>query len=474
MKIALVTSEVTPFSKTGGLADVCGALPAELEKAGHEVVVISPLYRGVRAHGPERAPFRLRVPVGRVVDAGVARLGRHWFIDHEPFYDREGLYGSAEGDYEDNAARFTLLARGAMELLGAIGFEPDVVQAHDWQAGLVPVYMRTIYADEFAQAKSVMTIHNLGYQGVFWHLDMPVFGLDWSLYNWRQLEFYGKVNLLKGGIVFADAITTVSPTYAKEIQTKAFGCGLEGVLAERADRLSGILNGIDMAEWDPSADPHLPATFSSKDPAGKAACKKALQARMKLPPRDDAPVIGFVGRLVEQKGVDLLVRAAEFLAQLDLQVAILGSGEARFQGPLQRLGALYGEKLSVEIAFDAALAHLIEAGSDFFVMPSRYEPCGLTQMHSLRYGAVPIVRRTGGLADTVEDGKTGIVFENYSSDALVEAVERALSLWAKPKDYAKVQRAGMKVDSGWPQRAAEYVELFERITGAGSRRRRKG
>ncbi len=463
MRIAVVTSEVAPFSKTGGLADVCAALPAEFEKAGHDVIVISPLHISARKHGVQSSPLRVRVPLhGGTIEAGIAQSGRHWFLEHEGFFNREGLYGTPEADFPDNATRFAFLARGAMELLKALNWRPDIVHSHDWQSGLAGVYLRTVYRDAFPRTRAVFTVHNMAYQGLFWPLDLPVFGLDWSLFNWKQLEFFGKFSFLKAGLVFSDAITTVSPTYAKEIATPELGCGMEGVIRERARFVHGILNGIDAEEWDPKTDKHLPATYSARSLTGKAKCKAALQKRLNLPVTP-APLLGFVGRLAEQKGIDILVRAAEYFTQLDMQFAILGAGEARFREPLERLGRLYPEKLSVTIAFDDALAHLVEAGSDFFVMPSRYEPCGLNQLYSLRYGAVPIVRRTGGLADTVVEGKTGIVFESFSTEGLVEAIERALVLYDEKKRFQAVQREGMKQDFSWSRSAKTYLELFERV-----------
>ncbi|MBI2930026.1 MAG: glycogen synthase GlgA [Planctomycetes bacterium] len=464
MRIGIVTPEVAPFSKTGGLADVCGALPVEFARLGHEVAVISPLYRSARAHGLDPTPLRVRVPLGsNGVEASVFRSGHHFFIDHPPFYDREGFYGTARGDYEDNAARFTLLSKGALELLRALDWRPDVLHVHDWQTALVPVYVKTRAKDAFAGVKTVLTVHNLAYQGLFWHLDMSLFGLDWSLFTWKQLEFYGKVNLLKGGLVFADAVTTVSPTYAREIQTPELGGGLDGVLRERASSVVGILNGADYSVWDPSTDRHLAANYSPQAMQGKARCKEALQRRARLPVRPDAPIFAMIGRLVQQKGFDLVVEAAELLVQLDVQIVLLGSGDPRFLLPLQRLGRLYGDRLSMEVAFDEAYAHQIEAGADFFIMPSRFEPCGLNQLYSLRYGAVPVVRRTGGLADTIVDGKTGIVFDAYETEALVEAMQRALALYADRSRYRAVQRAGMEQDFSWSVSARKYLELFERL-----------
>jgi len=456
MRIAVVAPEVAPFSKTGGLADVCGALPGEFARAGHEVIVVSPGYRCVRQHAVDATPHAVR-------GAKLLRSGIHWFLEHES-YDRDGLYGTAQGAYADNAARFALLCRGALDLLKALDWRPDVVHVHDWQASLVPIYMRTIEAEAFADVPSVITVHNLAYQGVFWHLDMPLFGLDWSLYNWKQLECHGKVNLLKGGIVFADAVTTVSPTYAKEIQTPEQGHRLDAVLRERAGALHGILNGVDIATWDPWSDPHIAANYTSRDLEPKRRCKAALQKRSGLP-ESDVPLFGFVGRLAEQKGIDLLVEAAEYMVHLPLQAVILASGEERYEEPMRRLAQLYPEKFAIEIAFDEPTAHRIMAGADWLLQPSKYEPCGLTQMYALRYGTPPIVRRTGGLADTVEDRKTGLLFEDYSPEALLGAVEWAVAFYSDPETYGRLQREGMKRDFSWGASAAKYLALFEGLRG---------
>jgi starch synthase len=480
MKVAAVASEVVPFSKTGGLADVAGALPGALARLGVEVVTVTPLHRSARRHALEKTGLVVRVPVGdATVEAAVYRSGSVYFLEHDPYFDRDGLYGTPAGDYPDNASRFVFLARAALELLRQLG-RPDVIQAHDWQAGLVPIYVKTLYAEAFAGTRSVFTIHNLAYQGVFWHLDMPLTGLDWSHFTWRGLEFFGKLSFLKAGLVHADALTTVSPTYAREIQTPEFGCGLDGVLRERAASLHGILNGVDYAEWDPERDPHLAARYSASDLEGKERCKAALQKRCGLPARPDVPLVGMIGRLSEQKGLDIFLEAADALAQQDLQFVILGSGDRRYREAVERVGDRYRNKVSVHVAFDNALAHQIEAGSDLFLMPSRYEPCGLNQIYSLRYGAVPVVRATGGLADTVVDGVTGFTFGPYAAGALLEAVGRARAAYADRALWGRIQREGMKQDFSWDASARRYAELFRSLAaparkpgapGAGPRRR---
>ncbi len=466
MRIAIVAPELVPFSKTGGLADVAGALPGAFAALGADVLTVSPLHRAVRKHRLERDPRRIRVPLGgSTVEGGVARAGNAWFLEQDEFFDREGLYGTAQGDYTDNAARFAFFCRGALELLVQLG-APDVVHVHDWQSGLVPIYLKTLYADRFPRTRSVLTIHNLAYQGLFWHWDMPLTGLDWKHFNWRELEFYGKLSFLKAGLVFADALTTVSPTYAREIQTEELGCGMDGVLRERAGRLQGILNGVDYAEWDPQIDRHLAAPYGPAAPAGKARCKAALQARCGLAARPETPLVGMIGRLTEQKGIDILLPALETLAAEDLQLVILGSGDKRYQEPVVKLGARFPGKISVNIAFDNSFAHQIEAGSDMFLMPSRYEPCGLNQIYSLKYGTVPVVRSTGGLADTVEDGATGFAFREYAPEALVGAVRRALAAYADRKAWRKMMLAGMALDFSWTASARRYLGLFESLVGA--------
>ncbi len=460
MRIALVSPEIAPFSKTGGLADVSRSLPRALAALGAEVATVSPLYRSAKDHAPESLPLRLRVPLGAgVLEAGVARSDRDYFIGQDAFFDRDGLYGTPQGDYADNSSRFIFFCRAALELLRELG-PPDVIHVHDWQGGLVPAYLRTIHAGSFPRTRSVFTVHNLAYQGIFNPGDMDLTGLDWKHFNWRELEYHGKINFLKAGLVYADAVTTVSPSYAREIRTPELGCGLDGVLRERSASLRGILNGADYSEWNPETDPHLAANYSARSLAGKAKCKAALQRRCGLPVRPGVPLAGMVGRLAEQKGIDLLLEAARALSEEDLQVVLLGMGDQYYQDAVLFLGTRYPGKFSVHVAFDEALAHQIEAGCDLFLMPSRYEPCGLNQIYGLRYGTVPVVRATGGLTDTVEDGVTGFVFGDYTAGALLSAVRRALAAYGRPGEWRKMIRAGMRMDYGWERSARRYLDLY--------------
>lgn len=463
MKVLLVAPEVAPFSKTGGLADVVGSLPAVLESQGVEVTTISPLYRSVKRFFPRREPYRLRVQLGsETAEGAVARSGRHWFVEHDGFFDREGLYGTPQGDYGDNSRRFAFFCRGVLEFIRQQG-APDVIHAHDWPCGLIPACLRTLYARDLPAVRTVFTVHNLAYQGIFPPWDMALTGLDGSRFNSRELEFYGRVSYLKAGLVFADAVTTVSPTYAREIQTERMGCGLHGVLRERASAVHGILNGVDYVEWNPETDPLLAANYSARSLSGKAECKAALQRRCGLPVRPRVPLAGVIGRLAEQKGIGLLLRSADALVAEGLQVVLLGSGDQHLQDEVLGLSARHPGKFSVHVAFDTDLAHRIEAGCDLLLMPSLYEPCGLNQIYSLRYGTVPVVRATGGLADTVEDGRTGFVFREYSVEAFVGAVRRALAVYGDDRRWRAMMRAGMSRDFSWGASARRYRELYESL-----------
>ncbi len=476
MKVAFITPEVAPYSKTGGLADVCGALPDALAALGVEGCVVTPGYRCTKSVPSEPFAAAIKIRVGDTeIEPTVRRAGRVFFVDHDPYFDREGLYGTANGDYKDNAARFVLFSRAAMELLCRVAV-PDVLHVHDWQSGLIPIYAQTLYRKACEKTKSVFTIHNLAYQGLFWHWDMPLTGLDWQHFNWKELEFFGKISFIKAGIVFADAITTVSPTYAKEIQTSELGCGLDGVLRERDTALRGILNGIEVSEWNPETDPRLPARYSARAISGKAQCKAALQEKCGLAILPETPLVGMIGRLAEQKGIDLFLAAVEELLKEEVQFVILGSGEPRYQEALGAVARKQPERVSVQVRFDDALAHLIEAGSDIFLMPSRYEPCGLNQIYSLRYGTVPIVRATGGLADTVvpvtpetqrKGTATGLMFSEYAPSALVGAVRDALGLYRDKKAWKKLVATGMKQDFSWNRSAKEYLGLYESLVRKG-------
>ena len=482
MRILFVSAEAVPYAKTGGLADVAGTIPRWLEGMGQEIRLVMPYFRQAReraANEVEDLGVKLSVPLGG--ETVTARLLRTmmpgstvpvWFIDQPELYDREQLYGTPEGDYTDNARRFIFYARAVLAAAKALDWAPDVYHCNDWQAALIPVYLRCLLdADPFYQgARSLLTIHNLAYQGLFAAKAFPLTGLDERHFNWRELEFHRKLNLLKGGLVHADLLSTVSTRYAKEIQTEEFGCGLGGVLAGRADDLFGIINGIDYAVWDPQDDPHAPANYSPDDLTGKAVCKRALQRECGLP-ESDVPLVGMISRLDKQKGLDLIVEAFDELMELDLQFVLLGTGNEEYHKQFEAFAGKHRGRFSANITFDNALAHRIEAGSDMYLMPSRYEPCGLNQLYSLRYGAVPIVRKTGGLADTIanctptalaKETANGFSFESYKSRALLAAVKRAVKLFADRRAWRRLMLAGMRQDWSWRRSALKYLELYER------------
>jgi starch synthase len=429
----MIGSEAVPFAKTGGLADVLGALPSALGRLGWQVTLALPRYRGVDAGTlVEQFP----VVVGgypadvRFFDAPLADGARALLVDCPALYDRAGLYGVDNTDYPDNPLRFAVLVRAALEMAARRSTPPSVVHAHDWQSGLAPVYLKTLYAAHpiLGGLPSVFTIHNLAYQGIADAQWLPRLDLPWDLFTIDQLEFWGKISLLKGGITNAEIISTVSGTYAKEIQTPEFGFGFDGILRNRAADLEGILNGIDVERWDPSRDPFLPKPFDAEDLAGKVEAKREVLAQYGLPV-DAAtmgrPLVGMISRMVDQKGFDLMASVAADLPGLDATFVVLGTGEARYQDMWKRLAVEHPNRIGARIGFDEPLAHLIEAGADIFLMPSRFEPCGLNQMYSLRYGTVPVVRAVGGLADTVQDysprraTSTGFVFRDYAGPALL-------------------------------------------------------
>jgi starch synthase len=459
MKIVMVASEVVPFAKTGGLADVAGALPLALEKQGQDVIIIMPGYKAVH---------NLKTPVIKKFQEGVsyATIGKNirvYFIDNENFFGRDQLYGEKTGDYKDNLDRFSYFARKALELLKVIKFKPDIVHCHDWQSALVPVYLKTTLAEDpfFNSTRTVFTIHNIGYQGLFSKDQLPKTGLDWGVYNSEMLEYYDQINLLKGGIVFSDVINTVSDTYSKEIQTKEFGFGMEGILNKRKDDLYGIINGLDYAIWDPSTDNKISENFSSKDLAGKTAAKSDLQKLSKLPVKATVPLFGIVSRLAQQKGFDILAEGIDAICKMDLQLVILGTGDQKYHDILEAMVKKYPKVISLHIKFDDALAHKIYAGSDIFLMPSKYEPCGLGQMISLRYGTVPLVFKTGGLADTV-NGQNGYVFDKYSKDELIKTIKKAVKDFKARKAWQDLMLRGMKCNFSWSAQSKKYIELYEK------------
>ena len=395
-----------------------------------------------------------------------------FFVENDRFFDRDYLYGTPAGDYPDNLERFSFFSRAVFELLAHLHLEPAVLHCHDWQTALIPIYLHWLPAlrERFPRTATLLTLHNLGYQGIFPPEIFPVLGLPTEAYRTEGLEFWNRINLLKGGILAADSLTTVSRKYAAEIQTKEFGFGLEGVLAGRRRDLTGILNGVDYREWDPATDPHLPANFGPGDTAGKRACKEDLLKIFALPPAfQTLPVIGMVSRLAEQKGIELLAEAIPGLMLRDLALVILASGDERYQKLLGGLARAYPERLRVRLGFDHNLSHRIEAGSDLFLMPSRYEPCGLNQIISLKYGTIPIVRATGGLEDTVEafDPLTGrgngFKFTEYQAADLIHEVNRALQVFADPPNWKKLIANAMASDFSWKNPAREYLELYERL-----------
>jgi len=463
-RVLMVASEAAPFVQTGGLADVMGALPAALAKRGEEVAVVLPRYRSALIPSSERIWHQMPLQVGPhtftvAIDQVVRNGARYLFVDCPQLYDRPGIYNENNIDYPDNHIRFALLNQAAIGIARYI-FHPHVFHAHDWQAGLLAPYLRSTLAGDptFFGTKCILTIHNLGYQGNFWAVRMEEIGLDPVLYHTEGLEFNGMISFLKGGIVFSDAVNTVSPTYAYEIQTPEYGFGFDGLLRSRAHKLHGILNGVDYTVWNPQSDQYLPARFSAADLTGKAVCKRALLAELGLPIHMDRPLIGIVSRFADQKGFDLLAEVAEN----DAAFAILGSGERRFEDMFRHFAAERPDKFGVRIGYDTALAHRIEAGADMFLMPSRYEPCGLNQIYSLRYGTVPIVRATGGLDDTV-DSATGFKFGAYSPRALAGAIGEALHAWQFRERWTERMRLGMSRDFSWESSAAQYQKLYAEV-----------
>ncbi len=477
MRVAMAASEVTPFAKTGGLADVLGALPVSLAQLGVETSVILPNYGFIEhlRYGIAPTGITLDVPVSsRGVSAQVFHTRIKDAVDvyllgADRYFARPGLYGDG-GDYADNAERFTFFSRAVLTLLQHLG-TPDVLHCHDWQTGPALAFLRGDAAryPDLQSAKTVFTIHNLGYQGRFWQQDWHLLNLDPRYFSPSYMEFYGDINFLKTGLVFADALTTVSPTYAQEIQTPELGYGLDGVLRARRADLSGILNGIEDEEWNPATDTLIAATYSRRRRTGKSFCKRSLQMEMGLPAERTVPVIGMVSRLASQKGFDLLEASFAELMQRGVQLVILGSGEARYQDFLRAQVGRYPQQVAVRIGFDNALAHRIEAGSDLFLMPSQYEPCGLNQLYSLRYGTIPVVRATGGLDDSVCDphenlaAATGFKFSAYDPQALLTCIDRALTAYRQPKQWGRLLNNAMRRDFSWTASARAYHELYRRL-----------
>ena len=505
MNILFATSEAVPFCKTGGLGDVCGSLPREVAKLGHRPTMILPAFRQVMSSGQPIEPtgITFEIPMGRKQVTGQLLRSQLpdadvpvYLVQQDDYYDRPQLYGEAGEDYRDNCERFSFFSRAVLEAILLLDLNTDVIHCHDWCVALIPVYLKTLFNERppFDQIASLYTIHNLAYQGNFWHWDMALTGIDWKYFNWRQMEFYGNLNFMKSGIAFADAISTVSPTYAREIMRPPLSCGLEGSLQHRRNDLFGILNGADYSDWNPATDPFLDGNTydASNYETGKLACKVALQQTMGLPSNADVPVLASVGRLADQKGFDLIARVMQqwvqrsqdpagdhagghagtegHARQYDAQWVILGTGDPKYHQVLGRLAADHPEKIAVQLDFSNRLAHQIEAGADMFLMPSQYEPCGLNQIYSLKYGTVPVVRATGGLADTVVDTQaetlasgtaTGFSFTEYTALALSDTLERACAVYADKPVWRQLIETGMQQDWSWSQSAHRYIELYD-------------
>ena len=487
LQILFVTPEVTPFARTGGLGDVSSALPKALSALGHDVRIVMPLYQAVRDQGVPltQALADVHVPHGlgpRTMQvwqtalhappsrANTVRTLPVYCIEQDGYFARPGLYGNEAGDYPDNAERFAFFCRAVLELMPALNWWPEVLHCHDWQTALLAAYKRFLpgLAPQWYDTPLIYTIHNLAYQGLFPASMMPLTGLPPTLFHPEGLEFYGHLNLMKAGLLYADALTTVSPSYAEEICSPEFGMGLEGVLGMRRSVLHGILNGVDYAVWNPESDPAIAASYTAAALLGKVACKAALLQRYDFPEDLETPIIGIISRLVAQKGVDILVAALDRLLGMDVRFAILGTGEPQYQEQLVSQARAHPRRMGVRLGFHDELAHQIEAGSDCFLMPSRFEPCGLNQLYSMRYGTIPIVRATGGLRDTVipyraDTGEgTGFVFQEPTAEALFQAVQTALTTYANRTAWQQLIRNAMAQDFSWEQSAKQYLNLYQR------------
>ncbi len=483
VKTLIATSEAAPLASTDGLGDVCGALPKALAKLGHNVRVFLPAYRSALGQDLPitRTDVRLEIPIGTKVVRGAVLLTRLpgsevpvYLVEQHEYFDRDGFYGENGTDYRDNCERFVFFCRAVLESIRQLKLDVDLLHCHDWQTALIPVLLRAERSGTpgCEQPASLMTIHNMAYQGRFWHWDMLQTGLDWKYFNWKQLEYYGDLNLLKGGLVFADAINTVSPTYAEEIQLPPLGCGLENVLRYRRDVLSGILNGIDEEIWNPATDPHLAATYElGSYVQGKARCKAALQAELGLPQDTGVPVLAFVGRLEEQQGVDFMLELArDWVAHRNVQWVILGTGQPEYHQQLARLAKESPQRVAVHFALNEPLAHRVEAGADIFLMPSRFEPCGTNQLQSLKYGTIPVVHATGGLADSIvncsdsslADGSAnGFSFGDLTFADFQQSVNRACQIYRDhPVVWRQLIETGMAQDVSWNCSAGKYADLY--------------
>jgi starch synthase len=474
MKVLITASEAVPYAKTGGLADVTGSLADELASAGIDVMLVLPLYKGIlEDHSPEKNDYKGTLSIDKIPrklelhtlkrNSGVQVV----FIANKKYFLRDELYSTSEGEYADNDERFSFFSKAVLEAAKALDFIPDVIHLNDWQSALIPAYLKTSYRWDFPTTQTLFTIHNLGYQGLFPPESMRVAELPYEFFTMQVMEFYGKVNYLKAGLIFSDAINTVSKRYAQEILMPEYGFGLDGVLRDRRSALSGITNGIDQKYWNPETDKNIPARYSIKNMSGKHVCKDALIEKASFAKSHDSPIIGMVGRLATQKGFDILLEAMDELLEMGIRFAILGRGEDEIQDELLELAENYPEQIFLSLEFDEPLAHLIYAGSDMFLMPSQYEPCGLAQMISMRYGTPPVVRDTGGLHDTVTDvsgnAGTGFVFKEHTSKKLKQALIRALDTFNNRDIWDALQKRCMAEDFSWKKSAGKYIDLYHNI-----------
>jgi len=457
LKVLIASSEVVPFAKTGGLADVAGSLPIALEKLGVDIRVIMPKYASVKTKGSEA-----------VIGKGV----KVYFVENEDYFNRKELYGDKFSDYADNLDRFSFFSGEVLERCKAEGFAPDIIHCNDWQTALIPVYLNTLYKYDpfFSDTRTLFSIHNMAYQGLFDKDQFPKIGLDWALFSINYFEFYGKINLMKAGLVYTDAISTVSPTYAKEILTKEFGCGLEGVLKTREGALCGILNGIDYDAWNPETDTKISRNYSADDIGGKYMNKEKLQAETGMKVDQDVPLIGVISRLADQKGFDLMAKIIDDLLNMKVQFILLGTGDNKYHILMNKVAKRHQKNASINLKFDATLAQKIYAASDLFLIPSRYEPCGLGQMISFKYGTVPVVRQTGGLKDSVQEFSprtmegNGFTFEEYKADHFFAALKRGLAAYHNKKVWPELVKKVMGLDYSWEASAGKYIYLYKKIT----------
>ncbi len=478
MKVLMASPEVFPFIKTGGLADVTGSLPKVLKRSGIDARIILPKHKGIEEQGfpIKYKNYKFSCPMSQELIEGEIALTEHegvtvYLVDKDEYYYRDYLYSTPDGDYLDNAERFIFFSKSILEAIKVTGFVPDVLHCNDWETALAPVFLKTLYKNDpvLKNIATLFTIHNLGYQGIFWQYDMHLLNIGWEYFAPEYLEFFSDINFLKGGIVFSDIINTVSRKYSEEIQTPEFGCGLDGILRTRREDLYGIVNGIDYEEWSPEKDPYIPANYDSKDLKNKKICKALLQKTFGLPVNNDIPLIVTISRLAEQKGFDLIATSLEEILSTGMQYIILGTGERKYHDLFAELSRKFSDSFSIKIAYDNKLAHLIEAGADMFLMPSKYEPCGLNQLYSLRYGTVPVVRGVGGLEDTIKDYTndepqigTGFKFYDYTNEAMLDAIHRALSIYKNKEEWLSLVKKCMDEDFSWQKSAKQYEDLYRK------------